>query len=140
MNHPVNHMAVFSCYRSVTSTLTIFVSAQINPAAIQRLYQALTSTNPPPGPPYSSTTNFASLRAGPGTARPVHATHTADPEGGVPGVTTFRVSNKDRTFVDEVQYKGWTIKLADWLHLSNPDDPGRPIVAQVFKCWVSDEP
>ncbi|KIM81769.1 hypothetical protein PILCRDRAFT_821115 [Piloderma croceum F 1598] len=106
---------------------------------LQRLYQALTSTNPPPGPPYSSTTNFASLRAGPGTARPVHATHTADPEGGVPGVTTFRVSNKDRTFVDEVQYKGWTIKLADWLHLSNPDDPGRPIVAQVFKCWVSDE-
>jgi chromatin structure-remodeling complex subunit RSC1/2 len=54
-------------------------------------------------------------------------------------VTTFRVSNKDRTFVEEVQYKGWTVKLADWLHLSNPDDPSRPIVAQVFKCWVSDE-
>ncbi|KAF7971438.1 hypothetical protein HWV62_21208 [Athelia sp. TMB] len=106
---------------------------------LQRLYQALTSSNPPPGPPYSSPTNFASLRAGPGTARPVHATHTADPEGGVPGVTTFRVSNKDRTFVDEVHYKGWSVRLGDWLHLSNPDDPSRPIVAQVFKCWVSDE-
>ncbi|KZP25998.1 hypothetical protein FIBSPDRAFT_782552, partial [Athelia psychrophila] len=106
---------------------------------LQRLYQALTSPHPPPGPPYSSPTNFASLRAGPGTARPVHATHTADPEGGVPGVTTFRVSNKDRTFVDEVQYKGWSVRLGDWLHLSNPDDPSRPIVAQVFKCWVSDE-
>ena len=41
--------------------------------------------------------------------------------------------------MDDVQYKGWTIKLADWLHLSNADDPGRPIVAQVFKCWVSEE-
>ena len=55
-------------------------------------------------------------------------------------MTTFCVSNKDWTFVDMVSYKGWSIWLADWLHLSNLDDPSRPIVAQVFKCWVSDEP
>ncbi|EGN94159.1 hypothetical protein SERLA73DRAFT_96993 [Serpula lacrymans var. lacrymans S7.3] len=103
---------------------------------LQRLYQALTSSSPPQGPPYTSTTNFASVRAGPGTARPLHST---DSEG-VPGVTTFRVSTKDRSFVEEVHYKGWSIRLADWLHLSNPDDPSRPIIAQVFKCWVSDEP
>ncbi|KII86314.1 hypothetical protein PLICRDRAFT_56043 [Plicaturopsis crispa FD-325 SS-3] len=103
---------------------------------LQRLYQALTSLSPPPGPPYSSNTNFASLRAGPGTAKPLH---TNDTEG-VPGVTTFRVSNKDRTFVDEVVYKGWSIRLADWIHLSNPDDPSRPIIAQVFKVWTSDAP
>lgn len=58
----------------------------------------------------------------------------------MPGITTFRVSTKDRTFVDEVHYKGWSIRLADWLHLSNPDDPSRPIVGHVFKCWISDEP
>ena len=103
----------------------------------QRLYQAMTSPNPPSGPPYTSQTNFASIRAGPGTARPLHSTSDAD---GAVGVTTFRVSNKDRTFVDEVNYKGWSIRLADWLHLANPDDPSRPIVAQVFKCWISDEP
>ncbi|KAI6113785.1 hypothetical protein EDD16DRAFT_1483863 [Pisolithus croceorrhizus] len=103
---------------------------------LQRLYQALTSSSPPSGPPYASTTNFASVRAGPGTARPLHS---ADAEG-VPGVTTFRVSNKDRTFVEEVHYKGWSIRLADWLHLSNPDDPSRPIVGQVFKCWLSEDP
>ncbi|KAI6137126.1 hypothetical protein F5141DRAFT_995662 [Pisolithus sp. B1] len=103
---------------------------------LQRLYQALTSPSPPSGPPYTSTTNFASVRAGPGTARPLHS---ADAEG-VPGVTTFRVSNKDRTFVEEVHYKGWSIRLADWLHLSNPDDPSRPIVGQVFKCWLSEDP
>ncbi|KAF8122454.1 hypothetical protein EV363DRAFT_1182570 [Boletus edulis] len=103
---------------------------------LQRLYQALTSPSPPTGPPYTSPTHFASIRAGPGTARPMHATADAD---GVPGITTFRVSTKDRTFVDEVHYKGWTIRLADWLHLSNPDDPSRPIVGHVFKCWISDE-
>lgn len=103
---------------------------------LQRLYHALTSSSPPSGPPYTSTTNFASIRAGPGTARPLHST---DSEG-VPGVTTFRVSNKDRTFVEEVHYKGWSIRLADWLHLSNPDDPSRPIVGQVFKPWLSDDP
>ncbi|KZT09072.1 uncharacterized protein LAESUDRAFT_723382 [Laetiporus sulphureus 93-53] len=103
---------------------------------LQRLYHALTSLNPPPGPPYTSTTYFASLRAGPGTAKPLHTTDTE----GVPGVTTFRVSTKDRTFVDEVQFKGWSIRLADWLHLSNPDDPSKPIIGQVFKCYISDEP
>ncbi|KDQ52954.1 hypothetical protein JAAARDRAFT_80856 [Jaapia argillacea MUCL 33604] len=103
---------------------------------LQRLYQALTSSSPPSGPPYISSTNFASLRAGPGMAKPLHSTDTE----GVPGVTTFRVSTKDRTFVDEVHYKGWTMRLADFLHLSNPDDPSRPIVGQIFKCFVSDEP
>ncbi|KAF9007885.1 hypothetical protein BDQ17DRAFT_1455107 [Cyathus striatus] len=103
---------------------------------LQRLYQSLTSEHPLPGPPYLSSTNFASLRAGPGTAKPVHG---PDAEG-VPGVTSHRVSTKDRTFVDEVHYKGWSVKLADWLHLSNPDDPSRPIIGQVFRCWVSDEP
>ncbi|KAF9235837.1 hypothetical protein BU15DRAFT_77561 [Melanogaster broomeanus] len=103
---------------------------------LQRLYQAITSPSPPSGPPYTSSTNFASIRAGPGTARPLHS---MDSEG-VPGVTTYRVSTRDRTCVDEVHHKGWSIRLADWLHVSNPDDPSRPIVGQVFKCWISDEP
>ncbi|KAI3602360.1 rsc complex protein [Moniliophthora roreri] len=101
---------------------------------LQRLYQALTSSNPPSGPPYSSTTNFASLKAGPGNVKPVHG----DGEG-VAGVTNHRVLTRDKIIVDEVHYKGWTIKLADWLHLSNPDDPSRPIIAQVFRCWISEE-
>ncbi|TDL22417.1 hypothetical protein BD410DRAFT_821293 [Rickenella mellea] len=120
---------------------------------LQRLYQAITSPTPPTGPPFFSQTNFAALRAGPGTARPLHAapalsspanpanpntSNTAETDG-VPGVTTFRVSSKDRQFVDDVWYRGHDVRLADWLHLANPDDPSRPIVAQVFKCWVSEE-
>ncbi|KAJ2912411.1 hypothetical protein MD484_g8004, partial [Candolleomyces efflorescens] len=102
---------------------------------LQRLYQALTSPNPPHSP-YVSTTNFAGLIAGPGSVKPVHG---ADSEG-VPNVTMHRVLSKDRQFVDELHYKGWTVKLADWVHLSNPDDPSRPIIGQIFRCWVSEEP
>jgi chromatin structure-remodeling complex subunit RSC1/2 len=47
------------------------------------------------------------------------------------------MSENNRQFVDELHYKGWSVKIADWLHLSNPDDPSRPIVAQVFKCWIA---
>ncbi|EJF58495.1 hypothetical protein DICSQDRAFT_90751 [Dichomitus squalens LYAD-421 SS1] len=105
-----------------------------NALALQRFYQALTSSNPPT-PPYSSTTSFASLPAGPGTATPLHSV-----EGdAATRVTTFRVSEKDKRIVEEVHYKGWSIRLADWLHLSNPDDPSRPIIAHVFKCFVSEE-
>ncbi|KAI0078514.1 hypothetical protein K474DRAFT_1660319 [Panus rudis PR-1116 ss-1] len=103
---------------------------------LQRLYHALTSPTPPQGPPYSSPRHFASLKAGPGSVKPLHS---LDAEG-VSGVTMLRVPTRDRVFVDELHYKGWSVRLADWLHLSNPDDPSRPIVAQIFKCWVSEEP
>lgn len=100
----------------------------------QRFYQALTSPNPP-APPYSSNTKFAALPAGPGVAK----AHATDGDSGS-AVTTFRVSMKDKKVVDEVHYKGWTLRLADWLHLSNPDDPSRPIVGQIFKCYSYEEP
>ncbi|PPQ69200.1 hypothetical protein CVT26_003640 [Gymnopilus dilepis] len=102
---------------------------------LQRLYNALTSPNPPT-PPYVSETNFAALRAGPGNVKPVHRSDN----DGVPNVTTYRVLTRDRTFVDELHYKGWKLKIGDWVHLANPDDPSRPIIGQVFKCWTSDEP
>ncbi|EKM60679.1 uncharacterized protein PHACADRAFT_246748 [Phanerochaete carnosa HHB-10118-sp] len=107
-----------------------------NVLVLQRFYQALVSPEPPSGPPYTSKTNFAGLPASPGIAKPLHST---DAEG-VPGVTAYRVSTKDRQFVDSVQYKGWTIKMADWVHLANCDDPCRPIIGQVFRCWISEEP
>ncbi|KAI0735712.1 hypothetical protein C8Q76DRAFT_643187 [Earliella scabrosa] len=105
-----------------------------NVLVLQRFYQALTSPNPP-APPYSSNTKFAALPAGPGVAK----AHATDGDSGS-AVTTFRVSMKDKKVVDEVHYKGWTLRLADWLHLSNPDDPSRPIVGQIFKCYSYEEP
>ena len=58
---------------------------------------------------------------------------------GASTATTYRVPpTRDRTFVEEVNYKGWKVKSGDWVHLSNPDDPSKPIVGQVFKCWKSE--
>ena len=102
----------------------------------KRFYQALTSPNPPSGPPYKTTTNWASLPAGPGTAKPMNAAEGETSRA----VTTFRVSTKDRKFVEEVEYRGWKIRVGDWLHLCNPDDPSKPIVGQVFKCYQLEEP
>lgn len=34
--------------------------------------------------------------------------------------------------VEKVVYKGYTIRVGDWVHLANADDAGRPIVAKVL--------
>ena len=71
------------------------------------------------------------------------ASTTADENEGVDvsnaTATTYLVPpTRNRTFVEEVNYKGWQLKIGDWVHLSNPDDPSKPIVGQVFKCWTSE--
>lgn len=86
---------------------------------LQRLYNALTAPFPMPlpasGVPAPSATKFASLPAGPGTARPVHEitqelkAGMAEGDVGI-GITTFRVGNKDRVFTDEARHKGIAYK------------------------------
>ena len=56
------------------------------------------------GTPYMTTTNFAPFLPGPGTSRPVHSPHGGESDVGVASMTTFHVSNKDRTFVDVISY------------------------------------
>ena len=114
---------------------SITVCTRLSLTVPKRFYQALTSINPPSGPPYKTMTNWASLPAGPGTAKPLNS---AEGET-LRAVTTFRVSTKDRKFVEEVEYRGWKIRVADWLHLCNSDDPSKPIIGQVFKCYQLEE-
>ena len=83
-----------------------------------------------PFPAFSSTTASTSSapadeHEGSGVLNATAITHRAPP-------------TRDRTFVEEMNYKGWKLKLGDWVHLSNPDDPSKPIVGQVFKCWTSE--
>jgi chromatin structure-remodeling complex subunit RSC1/2 len=89
---------------------------------LQRLYNALTAaypmTLPPNGIPPPNPTKFASLPAGPGTARPLHEI-TQDLKAGVAenqvgfGITTFRVGTKDRTFTEEARHKGMAYKIGE---------------------------
>lgn len=86
---------------------------------LQRLYNALTSPYPMAIPSNGTVPpnqgNFASLPAGPGNARSLHETNL-DLKAGVDareagyGVTTFRVSSKDRIFTDEARLKGVAYK------------------------------
>ena len=39
-----------------------------------------------------------------------------------------------------MHYKGWSFRLADWVHAYNSDDPSKPVMGQVFKAYISDEP
>ena len=82
-----------------------------------------------PFPAISSTTASTSAHA---------AEHGGGGVSNVTAITHRAPLTRDRNFVGEVHYKGWKLKLGDWVHLSNPDDPSKPIVGQVFKCWTSE--
>ena len=49
---------------------------------------------------------------------------------------TFRIPIQDHNFTNEIVYKGMTHKMGDWVHLADPDEPSKPIIAQVFKTWT----
>ncbi|KAG8903528.1 hypothetical protein FRB99_003159 [Tulasnella sp. 403] len=103
---------------------------------LQRMYHGLTSTSSNAGKALTRTAihNFSSVPAGPGYAKPLHsATSTSED-----AVTTYRIQNKDRTFIDEITFKGMSFRSGDYVHLMNPNDPARPIVAQIFKLYVPD--
>lgn len=100
---------------------------------LQRLYNALTSSQPSVSPlpiPAPSSTNFSTIIAGPGRARP-----TTDTESSL-AITHQKVPNKDRIGTPEVRHKGVSYRLGDYVHLIHPDDATRPIVGQVFRTFV----
>jgi chromatin structure-remodeling complex subunit RSC1/2 len=78
----------------------------------------------------------------PASSSTTASTPADEHEGGgvsnMAAITHHAPPTRDRTFVEEVNYKGWKLRLGDWVHLSNPDDPSKPIVGQVFKCWKSE--
>lgn len=38
-----------------------------------------------------------------------------------------------------IQYKGETWKVGDWVHIQNPNDVTKPIVAQIYRTWRDNE-
>ncbi|KAG8977101.1 hypothetical protein FRB90_008927, partial [Tulasnella sp. 427] len=102
---------------------------------LQRLYQGLTSSaGAAAAINRTAEHNFASIPAGPGFAKPLHSAGSTSHDA----VTTYRIQNKDRSFTEEITFKGMTYKSGDYVHLMNPNDPSRPIIGQVFKLWIPD--
>lgn len=115
---------------------------------LQRLYQQLTRSHPSPSETNGEASaasastvaaaaegadasrNFSSMPFGPGQAT-----------AGVDGELTTRISSKKKTFYEYLSFKGKTFRVGDWVHLMNPSDPSRPIVAHIFKvCKRDDSP
>lgn len=93
-----------------------FLSPQLsNVLTLQRLYNAITAPYPLAVPPSGTLapnmTRFASLPAGPGTAKTAQEVQEAERAGVPPGkagfgVTSTRISSKDRIFTEEARHKG----------------------------------
>ncbi|CAO1614912.1 unnamed protein product [Sympodiomycopsis kandeliae] len=72
--------------------------------------------------------NFASVPFGPGEAT----------RGQASDLTTRPVI-RGKTYYTHAHHKGYTFRVGDWVHLMNATDPGKPIVAQVFKICKRDD-
>jgi len=51
-------------------------------------------------------------------------------------VTSSTIEPKGRTAVDSLWYKGMEYRVGNYVHLVNPDDSSKPIVAQIWECWT----
>jgi chromatin structure-remodeling complex subunit RSC1/2 len=45
------------------------------------------------------------------------------------------MSAKDRTYIDVGHHKGMAFVTGDYVHVSNADEPAKPIIGQVFKVF-----
>ena len=61
-------------------------------------------------------------------------------------VTAFELKKPDSDYIpegefrypmDEVVINGKTFLIGDWVFLNNPNDPNKPIVAQIFRFWTT---
>ncbi|GAA6003570.1 hypothetical protein JCM10207_000393 [Rhodosporidiobolus poonsookiae] len=48
---------------------------------------------------------------------------------------TARPTTKDKIFLESVNIKGETLRVGDWVHLFNPDNPAKPVIAQIWNTY-----
>lgn len=110
-------------------------------AVLQRLFQALTKSHPSGQETTletvqdhwstsDATHNFSSVTTGPGPL----------PKGQLDGTDLHsRPSVRGKTYYTHSLLKGQQIAIGDWVHLANPSEPSKPIVAQIFKIFTKEE-
>ncbi|BGP29735.1 hypothetical protein JCM10296v2_001480 [Rhodotorula toruloides] len=103
---------------------------------LQRLYQELTKRVSPllRTAEISDAAALASVGGGPGNVQ-----HARGDDGAVgldlKSRATTRPTTKDKIFLDSINFKGDVLKTGDWVLLLNPDNPGKPIIAQIWKTY-----
>ncbi|GAA5993188.1 hypothetical protein JCM10908_001332 [Rhodotorula pacifica] len=103
---------------------------------LQRLYQELTKNASPADRAAEAETaaSLSSVSGGPGNvqhAKGEEGTQASD----VKSKATARPTLRDKIFLDSINFKGHTLRTGDWIHLLNPDAPGKPIIAQIWKTY-----
>lgn len=101
---------------------------------LQRLYHEITKAKPSTREPLTAEAVLAAA------ARADASRHFSSiPHGplyasaGSHGDLTTRISSKSKTYYEHLNLKGKAFRVGDWIHLINPSDPTKPIVAQIFK-------
>lgn len=73
---------------------------------------------------------------------PTHTALSSVPAGplnrNAKSITSSTIEPKGRTAVDSHWYKGMEYRVGNYVHLMNPDDSSKPIVAQIWECWTRD--
>ncbi|BGP37534.1 hypothetical protein JCM10450v2_001438 [Rhodotorula kratochvilovae] len=107
---------------------------------LQRLYQELTKQVSPAvrSAVIDDAAALSSVGGGPGNVQ--HAKGDESAIGAdLKSRATTRPTTKDKVFLDGINFKGQVLKTGDWVHLLNPDNPGKPIIAQIWKTYKRPE-
>ncbi|KAA1107242.1 hypothetical protein PGT21_007563 [Puccinia graminis f. sp. tritici] len=95
---------------------------------LKRLYQELTqgdgSQTLRDSIPVGAARKLASVTMGPGNR--LHLPRNDEP---------VKLKAKDKILLEGIHHKGDYMRIGDWVHIFNPDDPSRPIVAQIFNTY-----
>ncbi|KAH9440472.1 hypothetical protein Pst134EB_031084 [Puccinia striiformis f. sp. tritici] len=95
---------------------------------LKRLYQELTQGDGTQtlrdSIPVGAARKLASVTMGPGNRH--HLPRNDEP---------VKLKARDKILLEGLNHKGDHIKIGDWVHIFNPDDPSRPIVAQIFNTY-----
>ncbi|GAA5821514.1 hypothetical protein JCM10212_000922 [Sporobolomyces blumeae] len=94
---------------------------------LQRLYQEMTKC----GADVSDPDVALAVGNGPGNIKredgPEHDAKIGRP--------TTRPTIKDKVLLDSINFKGHVLKVGDWVYLCNSQNPGKPIIAQVWQTY-----
>ncbi|KAG0655235.1 hypothetical protein C6P46_001101 [Rhodotorula mucilaginosa] len=109
---------------------------------LQRLYQELTknASSADRAAEAETAASLSSVSGGPGNVQ--HAKGDEASQGtDYKSKATARPTLRDKIFLDSINFKGHTLRTGkaytsgDWIHLLNPDAPGKPIIAQIWKTY-----
>ncbi|GAA5951380.1 hypothetical protein JCM3765_002464 [Sporobolomyces pararoseus] len=94
---------------------------------LQRLYQELTKR----GTGIDNASNAISSNTGvvPGGIK------REDGPFGETSKVTARPTIKDKVLLDSINFKGEVLRVGDWVYLSNSQNPGKPIIAQIWQTY-----